>query len=299
MSESEASSDDDFDPRELEIVQEIRRKKLAESGEGSEEGADDEDSKKIYRNNKVGLEAKLEEVRLPDSFHWIETLDVSNAVLKLNPEDVHDDLKREAAFYQHTVNGVKTALLQLNQNKIPWERPPDFFAEMLKPDAHMAKVKESLLKERARMDAVSERKKLRDQKKFAKQVQTARIQEKHAEKRDHMDMLKKIKKGSKHNELNVERTINDSMKTDRRRKSEDKNGKFDGKGKKRKAKDAKYGHGGRKRDKKRNDADSSKDMSGYSGRKNKELPSGFKFNKPSKSKKGGRPGKSRREAGRK
>jgi rRNA-processing protein EBP2 len=42
--------------------------------------------------------------------------------------------------YQHTLSAVKQALTQLDQAKIPYQRPDDYYAEMVKTDAHMAKV---------------------------------------------------------------------------------------------------------------------------------------------------------------
>ena len=42
-----------------------------------------------------------------------------------------------------TLGGVNTALAKLKQNAIPYRRPADFFAEMIKPDSQMAKVASS------------------------------------------------------------------------------------------------------------------------------------------------------------
>jgi hypothetical protein len=80
-------------------------------------------------------------------------------------ESADDDLKREAALYappfaffcvliccidgyprvsssyQHARAGVKQAIQLLRQGKTPYQRPDDYFAEMVKTDAHMAKVR--------------------------------------------------------------------------------------------------------------------------------------------------------------
>jgi rRNA-processing protein EBP2 len=58
---------------------------------------------------------------------------------------VHDDIKREIAFYNLTRENVMKGMQILVQAKIPISRPDDFFAEMLKSDEHMAKVKSRLL----------------------------------------------------------------------------------------------------------------------------------------------------------
>lgn len=59
---------------------------------------------------------------------------------------INDDIKREIAFYNTTRENVMKGMQILVQAKVPISRPDDFFAEMLKDDAHMAKVKSKLLK---------------------------------------------------------------------------------------------------------------------------------------------------------
>ena len=54
---------------------------------------------------------------------------------------------------------------------IPYHRPDDYYAEMVKTDEHMKKVKGVLLKEKREIEEAAERKKNRVHKKFAKQVQ--------------------------------------------------------------------------------------------------------------------------------
>ena len=39
----------------------------------------------------------------------------------------------------------------------PWLRPPDYYAEMVKSDDHMAKVKQQLLYEQNQLEATEER----------------------------------------------------------------------------------------------------------------------------------------------
>lgn len=58
---------------------------------------------------------------------------------------VNDDIKREMAFYNMARENVKKGMEILVQAKVPISRPDDFFAEMLKSDDHMAKVKSRLL----------------------------------------------------------------------------------------------------------------------------------------------------------
>jgi len=48
--------------------------------------------------------------------------------------DVHDDLKREVAFYDTALEAVNLARLECEKVGIPFTRPEDFFAEMIKTD---------------------------------------------------------------------------------------------------------------------------------------------------------------------
>lgn len=48
--------------------------------------------------------------------------------------DVHDDLKREVAFYNTAMEGVIEARALCERSGIPFRRPDDFFAEMVKTD---------------------------------------------------------------------------------------------------------------------------------------------------------------------
>ena len=50
------------------------------------------------------------------------------------PADVHDDLKREVAFYNLALEAVRTAKVECRDANIPFSRPDDFFAEMIKTD---------------------------------------------------------------------------------------------------------------------------------------------------------------------
>lgn len=51
-----------------------------------------------------------------------------------NPIDIHDDLKRESAFYGMALSAVNDARKSCKEAGIPFSRPEDFFAEMVKSD---------------------------------------------------------------------------------------------------------------------------------------------------------------------
>ena len=51
-----------------------------------------------------------------------------------NPLDIHDDLKREVAFYNNALEAVTLAREKCEEVGLPFSRPEDFFAEMVKTD---------------------------------------------------------------------------------------------------------------------------------------------------------------------
>ena len=50
--------------------------------------------------------------------------------------------------YTCSLRGVHQAVEQLNAARISYLRPTDYFAEMIKPDQQMNKIKDTLLRER-------------------------------------------------------------------------------------------------------------------------------------------------------
>lgn len=82
---------------------------------------------------------------------------------------------------------------------LPFARPDDYFAEMVKTDHHMSLIRQSLLDESAGIKASEDARKLRDAKKFGKKVQVERLKEREKEKKDvgkRLEQLKKRRKGA-------------------------------------------------------------------------------------------------------
>ncbi|KAI5203307.1 Ebp2-domain-containing protein [Aureobasidium subglaciale] len=209
--------------------------------------------------------------------------------------DIEDDLSRELAFYKQSLDAVTKARGLLKKEGIPFSRPADYFAEMVKSDEHMGKIKGKLIDEAASKKASAEARRQRDLKKFGKQVQVAKLQERSREKKDTMDkiqLLKRKRKGEDIGNANEDDmfdvALEDAAETEKKDKAARKSGgasaSRDGKGGfKRVKRDEKYGFGGKKRFSKSNDAKSSGDMTGYSA---KRMKGGKKA--------ASRPGKSRR-----
>jgi len=84
--------------------------------------------------------------------------------------NTNKDIKRELAFYNIARENVKEGMSFLVQMKQPISRPDDFFAEMVKSDAQMSKVKHRLMKQQVKIQSFEDRKKKIEQKKFHKAV---------------------------------------------------------------------------------------------------------------------------------
>jgi len=125
---------------------------------------------------------------------WLETFDIipSQAALPFskhnggNPLDVHDDLKREVAFYNVALDAVQHAKQKCLEEKLPFTRPDDFFAEMVKSDDHMAKVKDRLIFESKKIAAFEQRKANKEQKLRSKEARSKKLQEKAKAKKDNL-----------------------------------------------------------------------------------------------------------------
>jgi rRNA-processing protein EBP2 len=73
--------------------------------------------------------------------HWVESFCiVSENPLPFgcngtgSPLDVHDDLKRELAFYNMALLSANHGRQYCHEAGVPFSRPDDFFAEMVKTD---------------------------------------------------------------------------------------------------------------------------------------------------------------------
>lgn len=145
-------------------------------------------------NNTVGLTAALKRFALPiHKLTFSEHQTVMSSAPTVIP-DVSDDLTRELAFYSQSLEAAIAGRKALKDEGIPFTRPNDYFAEMVKADEHMAKVKGKLVEEAASKKASAEARKQRDLKKFGKQVQVAKLQEREKEKKATLEKIKVLKR---------------------------------------------------------------------------------------------------------
>lgn len=225
-------------------------------------------------HNREGLLEKLEDIAWPENLGWIQTLAITYD--QAEEVDVNDDLTRELAFYNQALNGARKAFEKLQSMGIPFLRPPNFYAEMVKSDNHMLKIKSRLLVEKKKIEEAEERRKARESKKIAKEVQALKLKEKAKRKKEDIESVKKWRKqrqrtgfaGGEEEEINFGDGESSFQRSNKRRPGVspgDRSGGFRAKdnSRKRAFRDNKFGHGGRKGLKKQNTAETTDDLSGF------------------------------------
>ncbi|OCT44935.1 putative rRNA-processing protein ebp2 [Cladophialophora carrionii] len=204
--------------------------------------------------------------------------------------DPNDDLTRELEFYRIARTAVLSARDLLESEGIPFSRPADYFAEMVKTDEHMGRVKQKMYDEAAGKKAAEEARKLRDARKFGKAVQVAKEQERAKEKKTTLDRIKELKRKrrgadtGKVAEGNVDDDLFQTVDVEKAG-AKDRSGRERGPGfnAKRQKRDQKYGFGGKKRHSKSGDVASSSDMRGFSAARMKGKGGKVKAKRPGKS----------------
>lgn len=126
---------------------------------------------------------------------WPEHLIVSSkTILDVDPSD---DLKREMAFYKLALDAVPIARAQCAKHDIPFSRPNDYYAEMVKSDEHMERVRTKLVEESQGIKKSEEAKKQRELKKYGKQIQVERLKQREADKKSFNDKMAGVKRKRK------------------------------------------------------------------------------------------------------
>ncbi len=197
-SESDISSDEEGDQAENDDdVEEEGEEDIPLSdldSIASEDKGDIIPHQRLTINNTAALTAALKRIQLPYSklaFSEHQSVTTDEPV---DIPDIEDDLNRELAFYKQCLSAVKDARGRLKKEGVPFSRPPDYFAEMVKSDEHMGKIKQKLIDSEAGKKAAAEARKQRDLKKFGKQVQVAKLQERAKEKRETLDKINLLKR---------------------------------------------------------------------------------------------------------
>ncbi|KAM0752567.1 Ebp2-domain-containing protein [Meredithblackwellia eburnea MCA 4105] len=230
--------------------EEIELSELENEGEEGDSDADIVPVEKPTVNDQVALERVLNSFKSKTNF--FDTLSLTYPQ-ELNVPNADDDLSRELEFYKQALWGVTQAETLFNKASLPFHRPADYFAEMVKSDSHMSRIRQKLLDETAGIKASEDARKLREAKKFGKKVQVERLKEREKEKKEVGKRLESLKKKRKSDgsaftstddfDVALEDAINGSGPSKKRKVVESERGGRGGKrGISRRGRDAKYGN---------------------------------------------------------
>lgn len=184
--EDEEDEDDDADAIPFSDIESL----------SSTERADVIPHQRLTINNTAALLRALKSIALP-----LSTMPFSEHQALTAPEvipipDINDDLTRELAFYKQCLDAATRGRALLVKEGVPFSRPADYFAEMVKTDEHMGKIRQKMTDEEAGKRAAAEARKQRDLKRFGKQVQVAKLQERDKAKRDTLEKINLLKRST-------------------------------------------------------------------------------------------------------
>lgn len=260
------------------------------------------EAKKSFINNVAALKEMVQEVK--SNLPWIERLDLTVHPIRppnplqeqlgadpddLSGDEIHNDVKREMKFHRQAQAAVLEGIPRLHRLNVPTKRPDDYFAEMVKSDEHMKKVRENLLSKQLSIERSEKAKKLRAMRKFGKQVQQEVSSRRRKEKKEMVEAVKKFRKG-KTKSLDFLEEEKNAKHNKSQAAAEHKQQQFQP-NKKRQFKNEKFGFGGQKKRSKQNTKQSWDDVSSFSVRRNAALPEKYKKRKQGKK---NRPGKGQR-----
>jgi rRNA-processing protein EBP2 len=190
--DEEDDDEDDEDEDEEEDEDDIPLSDL--DSVASEDKGDIIPHQRLTINNTAALTAAVNRIQLPYSKLAFSEYQVIVTDEPVEITDVEDDLGRELAFYKQCLSAAKEGRARLKKEGAPFSRPADYFAEMVKSDEHMGKIKKKLIDDAAGKKASAEARKQRDLKKFGKQVQQAKAQERSKDKRDTLEKINVLKR---------------------------------------------------------------------------------------------------------
>ena len=272
---------------------------LSEISSADPDQADLIPHQRLTINNTTALNQALSRIKLP-----LSTLPFSHhqSVTSTDPTaseipNVDDDLNRELAFYAQSLSAVQRARQLLTAETVSgggtpkdavFTRPGDYFAEMVKDDGHMQKVKGRMVEEAAGRKASQDAKRQRELKKFGKAVQMEKLKERARQKRETLEQVSLLKRkrkgagvgeGEAQGEGAFDVAVEDAAEAERRDKQA-RGVKRQARGAvtngppnaKRQKKNEKFGFGGKKKYGKSGDALSSADMRGFSTKRMKAGP---------------------------
>ncbi|XP_055588502.1 probable rRNA-processing protein EBP2 homolog [Uranotaenia lowii] len=237
-------------------------------------------------NNVPKLKSALETLILKAP--WVERLDLVNDLAPLTPElaiqiekheqkrenqfkgnkkipyvapqsdPVLNDFKREILFHRQAQAAVVEGIKRLHELNIVTKRPDDYFAEMAKTDEHMQRIRKVLLAKQEGIAKSERARQLREQRRIGKLIQRQATEKRDEERRKMLNDIKKFRKGKLSNLDFLDDDEEGGAGGAGRKKKNAGRGSANKKqpNAKRKAKNAKFGFGGKKKGTKRNNKES-------------------------------------------
>jgi rRNA-processing protein EBP2 len=98
----------------------------------------------------AGTASTAEQSQFPERFR----ITLPRALQSFGKADVDRDQERETYFQAMATIGAWYGYEWCSQHGIPTERPEDYFADMIKSDEHMTRVRKTLLQERQRLHEI-------------------------------------------------------------------------------------------------------------------------------------------------
>jgi rRNA-processing protein EBP2 len=96
--------------------------------------------------------------------------------------------------YKQGLHGATTAQALAKKHNLPFTRPADFYAEMVKSDSHMERIRQRLLDESAGIKRSEDKRREREGKKFGKKVQVEKLKEREKEKKNIEERIRGLKR---------------------------------------------------------------------------------------------------------
>eukprot|EP01059_Diplonema_ambulator_P025378 TRINITY_DN42415_c0_g1_i1.p1 TRINITY_DN42415_c0_g1~~TRINITY_DN42415_c0_g1_i1.p1 ORF type:complete len:234 (+),score=56.02 TRINITY_DN42415_c0_g1_i1:83-784(+) len=160
----------------------------------AEEEEEEEEETEVEEDEEQVVEMSLPAV--PND--WAERLQVTaQSELKKGEWNVDDDALREELFEKQALANVEQAMHLLKAHGIPNKRPSDYYAEMVKSDVQMNKIRENMEYEKSRIKNQQQRRQQKHAAKFGKQVQNQVLQERQEAKQEALAKINHLKKKSK------------------------------------------------------------------------------------------------------
>lgn len=171
------------------MVKEFTKQKNLNQIEEKEDSESDLELEEEYENEEIveieypNDEEKLNEFtnKIKEEFNryftskgknpnWLETMTITGDVALPEDLDIDDDIKRELYFYNISHKNTIQGIIKLKEYHEKLNRPGDFFAEMLKGDDQMLKIRKKIVNEQQRIKKFEEKKQKLQNIKFAKAV---------------------------------------------------------------------------------------------------------------------------------